>query len=132
MMTHCPCLALAAGKAARRILRHFHQLGWPQEVPPGEPGLRQRDSVSCGLYCLHWAEAILREFRGEGPSPSTFVGGDRLKTLRSWLGYLEDKKDNIDKKEGVPASKGVIVSEDAKAKLKACEESQEAAADFLD
>ena len=64
-----PMPSISCRKAARRILRHFHQLGWPQEVPPGEPGLRQQDSVSCGLYCLHWAEAILREFREKAPLP---------------------------------------------------------------
>ena len=54
--------------AASRLLRSFAMLGWPQILSPSEEGLSQQDSTSCGLYCLHWAEALLREVRGEGPS----------------------------------------------------------------
>ena len=62
-------------EAASCILQTFAALGWPQEAPPVEPGLRQKDCVSCGLFVLHWVEQELREFRGEGPPLSLLMGG---------------------------------------------------------
>ena len=52
---------------AGRILAYFSELGLPQDLPAREPGLCQGDPVSCGLYCLHWAESLLREYRGGRP-----------------------------------------------------------------
>ena len=66
-------------------------LGWPQELHPSEEGLCQVDCASCGLYCLHWAESLIREHRGEGPSVADFDGKKRLQTLQSWLLALVSK-----------------------------------------
>ena len=52
----------------------------------------QTDIVSCGLYCLHWTECVLRESRGEGPSPSDFPGIKvKLKNLSTWISLLNEK-----------------------------------------
>ena len=50
--------------------------------------------MSCGLYCLHWAEALLREYRGEGPSLSDYIDPKkRLKTLENWVTALKEKSE---------------------------------------
>ena len=78
-------------EAATRLLHHFGSIGWPQQLPAGEEGLRQKDSVSCGLHCWHWAEAYLRELRGEGPSLADFEPKAKLHILRNWLTALATK-----------------------------------------
>ena len=65
-----PVASTCSRQAASRILKCFEALGWPQEVPAVEPGQKQQTPGPCGLYCLHWAEAELRQIRGEGPSLS--------------------------------------------------------------
>ena len=101
-----PTESTASREAASRILQHFAALGWPQNLPPTEPGLRQRDSVSCGLFVLHWTEAALREFRGEGPSVSAFEPKKRLQTLMYWLLALSNKAELTAEHTAKDLSKG--------------------------
>ena len=95
-----PKASTCSKEAASRILSFFEDLGLPQGFPESEEGLRQEDSVSCGRFCLHWVESILRESRGEGPSLSAWMGKkDKLKLLSAWISCLKDKATTGKEKE---------------------------------
>ena len=100
-----PKESTASRAAGVRILRAFADLGWPQELPPGEPGLRQKDCVSCGFYCLHWADACLREYRGEGPTTMAFEPKKTLEKARGWFQALAVKAQKAREAEAKAANK---------------------------
>ena len=112
-----PKESTASRQQAVRVLAYFSALGWPQQLPPREEGLCQKDCVSCGIFCLHWAESLLREHRGEGPSLADFEPKKRLQTLKNWLGCLVSKAEtarwHIAQQQGKAAKKAAKADKEA-------------------